>query len=863
MFETNPQPMFVFDFDTLAFLDVNDAALHQYYYTREEFLSMTLVDISPVEELLANTNQTGSQPHIHTSGSWWHLKKTGEIMHVELKSHPVNYSGKKAYHMQITDITERKKEWDSLKKSEEKYRNIFENMQDVFFMTDLEGVVYDVSPSVDRYLGFSRDQLIGSPVSDLYADSNERERMIKSLLENGKVWDYLVKFITRNDEIIHVSINASLIYDKEGKPDLIEGSLRDVTERINSYETLRSSEEKYRSFFENHSVVKLIFDPFTQKIIDANNAAARFYGLSREKLLQTKTSEILSGTPEERKILTDKTRALGYLQYETRHKCMDGSMKDVEVFASNIVLSGKEYIYMNVNDITSRKQEDQQTRLLIQVIEQCPVSIIITDKEGRIEYVNPKFTRVTGHSLNEIKGRNQWFLYSGKYSGETYTEMWEMVMAGNEWNGEFPVTRKNGEQYWENVNVSPVINEKGQITHVVILGEDITERHKLWENLITGKEKIEATDKLKTAFINNISNEVRTPLNGIVGFTEMLINTEFSIENKRNFINIIKESSSRLLSTVNSYMDISMILSGTTKVYRKKFHLNSLLEELKEEYSEKCQNKGIELIVQLPKTPADILLNTDQTIVHKIMSHLLCNAVKYTEKGVIEFGFRKSNHIPEFYVTDSGIGIESNMIISLFESYKPAQQNVGCNYENTGLGLPIARGLVELLGGEISVQAKKTGGSTFYFTLPAEVIATVIQKEEIRTKQALTPANPVILVAEDDDFNFKFIETVLNKAEFKVVRAETGVEAVNICYNNPDISLVLMDLKMPVMGGIEATRQIKHFLPDLPVIALTAFVSSENEQNAFLSGCEEYIKKPVDRAHLLASVGHILGEKVN
>ncbi len=868
MFEYNPQPMLVFDVKTHTILDVNNSALELYGYSKEQLLSMNLRDISPVEEMNSETKPVENQHQYHTSGNWWHLKKNGEVMHVEITSHLIDYKGHKARHMQVTDVTKRKKVWETLAASEEKYRTLFENTQDVFFQTDLEGILYEISPSVDQYLGYSRDELIGNPISNLYYDINEREMLVNSLLENGKVWDFVVRFRTRNDEIIHTSLNARLSYNAKGQPDMIEGSLRDITERIKTEEMLQRSEEKFHTLFENHSVVKLIFDPETQQIVDVNYSAARFYGFSKEALKQMKIAEITTAKPEDVLAQLKKIRTSGFQQYETQHCCNDGSLKDVEVFASKVVISGKDYIYTIVNDISTRKQAEQQTRLLTKSIEQSPVGIMVTDQHGRIEYVNPRFTKITGHSLQEIKEKKQWFLYSGKYSDITYSEMWETVLSGKDWTGELPVKRKNGEHYWENVSISPVKNEKRQITHVVTICEDITAKHKQWEELSQAKIKAEAADKLKASLINNISNEVRTPLNGIIGFADMLVNTEISKENKQSYIDIIKKSSTRLLNTVTSYIDISMILSGKTRTYTKQFNLSTLLADIKNEFIGNCKTKDIELTTQIPEAHTDILMNTDPDILHKIMTHLLCNAVKFTEKGRIDFGFRNRNNIPEFFVTDTGIGIENKKINSLFDYNTHSDASTTRSYETIGLGLPIARGLVELLGGEIFIETGKAKGSTVYFSLPAEIIVTTMskvkeKKEEIKTKHPLLTRNSVILVAEDDDYNYKFIETVLSRADFKVIRAENGVEAVNICYNNADVGLVLMDLKMPVMGGIEATRQIKNFLPDLPVIALTAFVSSDDEQEAFLSGCEEYIKKPVDRVHLLASVGDLLENKVN
>lgn len=867
MFAYNPQPMFVFDTESLAVLEANNAALELYGYTREEFLGLTLKELSPAEDNTSVMETTETQPAYHSSGNQWHVKKNGDIIHVEITSHLIDYNGLKASHMQITDITKRKKTWENLVASEEKYRTLFENAEDVFFQTDLEGILYEISPSVDQYLGYCRDELIGNPIFNLYYDLNERDLLIKVLLENNKVRDFDVRFRTRNDEIIYASMNAKLIFNSKGQPDMIEGSLRDITERIEADEILKKSEEKFHTLFEDNSIAKLIIDPDTQQIVDANYSAARFYGFSKEALKQMKVAEISTTKPEEVTVLLKKIRATGFQQYETQHCCNDGSLKDVEIFASKVEISGKEYIYTIVNDISYRKQTEQLSRLLNKSIEQSSVGIMITDQHGRIEYVNPKFTKITGHSLQEIKEKKQWFLYSGKYSDETYSEMWETILSGKDWNGELPAKRKNGEHYWENVNISPVKNEKRQITYVVTICEDISAKHKQWEVLTQDKVKAEAADRLKLSLINNISNEVRTPLNGIIGFADMLVNTDISKENKQSYIDIIKKSSTRLLNTVTSYIDISMILSGKTRVYAKQFHLNALLDEVSDEFVGTCKTKDIQLTIHKPETPDDILLNSDREILRKIMTHLLCNAVKFTEKGKVDFGFRKRNNIPEFFVTDTGIGIETKRINSLFEINAHSDTSTTRSHETIGLGLPIARGLVELLGGEILIETGKSKGSTVYFSLPEEVIVTNFSKEktkeEVKQKHPLLTKNSIILVAEDDDYNYKFIETVLRRADFKVIRAENGVEAVNICYNNSDVSLVLMDLKMPVMGGIEATKQIKNFLPNLPVIALTAFVSTEDEQEAFLCGCEEYIKKPVDRTHLLASVGDLLESKVN
>jgi PAS domain S-box-containing protein len=388
---------------------------------------------------------------------------------------------------------------------------------------------------------------------------------------------------------------------------------------------------------------------------------------------------------------------------------------------------------------------------------------------------------------------------------------------------------------------------------------DITGKRTMLEDLVLAKERAEANDKLKSAFISNISHEVRTPLNGIIGFSEMLMSPDVTSENKVIFSDIIRKSSTRLIRTITSYMDISMIVSGNLQVFKKHFALNPILGEIKDEFDEVCKSKGLELKVQRPAIPLDIQLNSDPEILRKIFTHLIENAVKFTNKGTIEFGYRKKNEYLEFYVDDSGIGVEEEKIRSIFGNFIKADSTLAQGNEGSGLGLSIANGMVKLLNGELTVESEILKGSTFYFTIPGNSIVREASSEKIVKLSPRLVTDPLILVAEDDEFNYKFIEIILKKSGFKVIRAENGIQAVSICKLNPHVNLVLMDLKMPVMGGIEATRKIKEFLPDMPVIALTACVSTTDEYEALLNGCDEFISKPVDREKLIELISKTLG----
>jgi PAS domain S-box-containing protein len=740
----------------------------------------------------------------------------------------------------------------AFKTSEEKYRTIFENVQDVFYQTDLEGTVKEISPSIKHFSEFKREEIIGHSVSELYLDFKDREQLLLMLTTKGEIRDYEIRMKTKIGKIKYGSINARLVKDEEGKPHHIDGAIRDITERIAVSKALGQSEEKFRNLFENHSAPNMIMNPRTFEIIDANHAAAQFYGWSIEELKNLKVQEInISPLPEIKRVIsTIHEEKLG--NFEFQHRLKNGQIKDVEVFASEIQIADENYIHVIIHDITNKKKTEQQNRLLSKAIEQSPVVVVITNPSGIIEYVNAQFTNLTGYSFEEVIGKNPRILKSGEQSNEYYKELWDTIMAGNEWTGELQNKKKNGDLFWESATITPLVDEHGNITHFVGIKEDITEKRKILQALVSAKEKAEASDKLKSAFINNISHEVRTPLNGIVGFSELLINPEISEEKKSLFNDIIKKSSSRLLNTITSYMDISLIASGNIEVHEKTFHLNPVFDEIYAEHEEKCNDKGLSLNIIRPSIPGDLQIKSDQELLRKTFSYLLDNAIKFTQKGSIEFGFRKKQEKLEFFVTDTGVGIESDILKTIFESFMQGDFSLTRGYEGSGLGLTIANGLVKLMGGVISVNSQVGSGSTFSFTIhESSIVHPPASTPYPNEREPRILSNPIVLVAEDDEFNYKFIEIVLKKENYIVLRAENGMEAVRSCREHPGINLVLMDMKMPIMGGLEATREIKKISPNLPIIALTAYVSSSDEYQAYLSGCDEFISKPINRTRLL------------
>jgi signal transduction histidine kinase len=392
----------------------------------------------------------------------------------------------------------------------------------------------------------------------------------------------------------------------------------------------------------------------------------------------------------------------------------------------------------------------------------------------------------------------------------------------------------------------------------VILDEKVKARtielEKKNQELLIAKDKAEASDRLKTAFINNISHEIRTPLNGILGFGQILAEFELSAEEKSEYLERLNFSSNRLINTVTNFIDISMLNSGTLDLNLKEFEVRPVVDQVLESFKKQCHNKEIELIAHLPTTESYPSIVSDKDLVSRCLFHLVDNAVKFTPDGHISVSTEVKNQHFYFKVADTGIGVLDEYKNQIFKSFMQENSALTRGYEGSGLGLSIVKGFVDLLGGLIGLDSEKEKGSVFYFSVPVAEQAQLPGEDELTITQQKPGGVYTILVAEDDEFNFFYINFILKLPSIKVIHALNGLQAVEYCKNLPEIDLVLMDLKMPEMDGFEATEIIKSMRNTLPVIAVTAFAGAEDKKHAFSAGCDEFITKPVKKELLMKTM---------
>jgi len=631
------------------------------------------------------------------------------------------------------DISEHKKAEDALKASEEKYRTIFENVQDVFYQINLSGIITEISPSIKIFIELSREKIIGTSVYNLYNKPEDRVLFLDAIMKNGKVRDYEIEFKTKTGKIKSVSVNASLIFDTEGKPSHIDGALRDITDH---------------------------------------------------------------------------------------------------------------------------KRAEEEISMLAYSLKSVSECVCITDMEDKILFGNESFLKTYGYNINELIGNQISIVRSKNNVQEIVQEILPATINGG-WKGELFNKRKDGSEFPIHLSTSVIKDKNGKSLGLIGVAKDVTEHKKAEKELIEAKNKAEESDRLKSAFLANMSHEIRTPMNGILGFAELLKEPMLSGEEQLEYIDIIEQSGNRMLNIINDIVSISKVESGQMEVSIKETNINEQIEYINTFFKPEAEKKGIKLHVKNSLHSKKTIIKSDREKIYAILTNLVKNALKFTHTGTIEFGFSPKTKGElselEFYVKDTGVGIKPEHKQIIFERFRQSNDSLNRNYEGAGLGLAISKAYVEMLGGRIWVESEEGKGSTFYFTIPVNtepeerIVVENIVKADVEESQM---KKLKILIVEDDESNLKFITVTVKTFCDKILKAKTGIEAVEACRNNPDIDLIFMDIKMPEMDGYEATRKIRQFNTEVIIIAQTAFALTGDREKAFAAGCNDYISKPIRKDKL-------------
>lgn len=1041
-------------------IDVNQALLDMSGYMKNDLLGKSIFSFLGGDKAKKAIEQSISQTSVEPFVVNINLKNK-EIAFVQIEAREISYNGKSVRIAGLRNVSKQYQLEQSINEAREKMNNLMDHLPGMAY-TCLNNENWDMefmSQGCVKLTGFRPEdfitaqpltyndiihdddkQYVWDTISNATAKNLPFELEYRIITKEGVekwVWERGRQIIV-NDKIVLEGFTSDITQWKQAERELIEAKI-----------LAEENEQKFVSFMNFLPGSAYIKDDqsnflFVNRFMEKNLNAADWIGQNSKKVISPAN---LNRVIEDDKI----TFVQGRHKFEEQIEVADRGTRDFLTYQFTINKKNKLPQLGGISiDISDRKKLESRNTMLSKAIASSPVSVVITNAEGEIEYVNPFFEEKTGYKLDEVKGKNPRILKSDKQSNEFYKNLWDTISAGKTWAGEFHNKRKNGELFWEQSSISPVINTDGQIVQYVAIKEDVTEikrtlneleiakerterknkkiveqkneiqfhnerleslfrisnlstnstqelldfalheaitltkskigyiyfyneetkqftlntwsneettehsilnaqttyeldetgfwgdavrqrksiifnnndsnnprikeilgshvtlntlltipifsdnkivavagvanksnyydqsdvrqltllmdnvwkiseRISLMANLQAAKDRAEESDRLKSAFLANMSHEIRTPMNGILGFTDLLKEPELSGEQQQAFIEIIQKSGERMLNTIGDIINISKIESGSEEVRPVDLNLTAFLNDIRLFFLPETNSKGLELNLVTDKSNSSVILFTDPDKLNSILTNLIKNAIKFTHKGNITFGyFYKENSI-EFYVRDTGMGIPENRQKAIFERFVQADIADSRVFEGSGLGLSISKSYTEMLNGTILLESEEGIGTSFVITLPLNNQHNLQQPTIVEFGGPSVPVDKKlkILIAEDDEVSVSLLKLYIKKIANEIIIAANGREAIELARNHPDIDLILMDIKMPEIDGFEATEKIREFNPGIKIIAQTAFALPDDNRKAFEVGCNDFLTKPIPKKALLEAINNL------
>ena len=805
LFDTAHDAILIISTDGEIVLDVNQQACNLYGYSREEFLgsSMMKLSINPEfgDEQLKETKRVKRSHQFETIQK----KKDGTIVYLEIIASILNYKGQDAILSINHDLTQHKESEKAVQESERKYRFLAENSIDIIWTADANLVFTYISPSIEALTGYKPEEWIGTNIrSHIKKEEFDLvKHKMKEELEKPKSNYSLIletKLIDVNNLEIEVEIMGSALHDDKFNLLGFQGSTRSITERKKS-ERIQSA------------------------IYNISNAANTSDNLQKFILhIKNELSSIIDTCNFYVALYNDITDVFN-LPYMTDEKLTTESFPADKTLTKYVLNTQKPLLATTKVIKELEKNED----------------VVSGGADSEVWLGVPLIINKKAIGVLAVQSYDDKNAYN-----ESDLKMLEFVSV----QISSSIHRKQIDQDLHKQNQEyEILNEE--------LIDSVSEIKKINHELGKAKEKAEESDRLKSAFLANMSHEIRTPMNGILGFTSLLSKPGLSGSIQNKYINIIQKSGYRMLHTVNDLMDISMIESGQVKTQNIKTDINETCNSLFAFFEPEANKKDLKLSLTKVLEDHETIIFTDSEKFYAILTNLIKNSIKYTHEGTIEVSCCKKKDMLEFQVKDTGIGIPPERQEAVFDRFVQADIEDKEVYEGSGLGLAISKAYVEMLGGKIWLNSIPGRGSNFFFTIPyisaQEKPINTNNDKETDTSLEL-PSNLTILIAEDEIFAYEYLTLVLKKYNPKIIHVNTGLDAIEVFKQNPDIDLILMDIKMPVLDGYEATKKIRKFNEEVIIIAQTAYAQSSDYSKAIQSGCNDYISKPIDVEDLIVKI---------
>ncbi|MDP4278121.1 MAG: PAS domain S-box protein, partial [Bacteroidota bacterium] len=700
--------IYVFDAVTLKFEYLNQSALHNLGYTLDELKDETPILIKPEFteasfRMLIEPLMSGSQEYLVFDTI--HRRKDGSDYFVEVHLQLYLQENKKVLFAVVNDMTERRQSDSALKKSHELVETMVNNLRGVVFRceNDDNWTMKYISSGINELSGYTAEEFIENSTRTYSSIIEPADRSmvaceIKKNISRKEPYTVEYRIRTVTGEQKWVWERGRGVFEKD-QLIALEGFISDITELKQTEEALIKSKKEFQSYFDYSSAGLTVTAP-DSKWIEVNQRLCRMLGYTKEELTGKSwldfsvQDDIDTNMDLFNQALEGK---IDYYELEKRFIRKDGNVIDVSL--STVCQRNDDgtvnHFLTSLNDVTERKKSEKLNRTLGKAIEQSPDSIVITNAEGKIEFVNAQYIAFMQYSLEEVKGEMPHIFQKKNVSAELYDLMWKTLHAGKVFRCEnFLNRKKDGTSFFENIIVSPLIDTNGAISNYILTLKDVTEKKRIMDDLIAAKDKAEESDRLKTAFLHNISHEIRTPMNAIVGFSELLDSPDISPERKQFFVETIIQNSHQLLSIINDIVSVATIEAGQIKFNENQINLNQVLQFLYKQFILQAKEKAIALNYRASLSDTEANVTTDGTKLTEILTNLIGNALKFTKYGSVTYGYNVTNDFLEFYVEDTGIGIPAEMYDEIFKRFRQVETSSTRKFGGSGLGLSISKAYV-------------------------------------------------------------------------------------------------------------------------------------------------------------------------
>ena len=763
---------------------------------------------------------------------------------------------KKRSVVSMTDVTERKRAEAAVLRAEQHYSALFDGAPVMYVLTRNEGgvpLIAECNRLFLSLLGYTREEAVGRPLADLYTHESRR-----ALLEGGYQRALEGHFaseerqlVARDGRIVETLLQTMPEIDEQGK---VVGTLAmfvDLTEMRAAQEEIKASEARYRALFENKHTVMLVIDPESGAIVDANPAAEHFYGWSREELTRRKIFDINTLSPEEIRTRLAQAGSRPRSEFIFQHRLSDGGTRDVEVFAGPIWIGSKKLLFSVINDISRRRQAEAKNKLLLQAVEQANDVVVVTDKDGTIQYVNPAFEKASGYAKDAAAGQNMRILKSGKQDEAFYRELWETISSGDIWRGRVVNKRRDGSLYTEEATISPVFDDAGAIVSYFAVKRDITEALRLEDEKRMLAEQLQHAQKMDAIgrLSGGVAHDFNNMLNVILGYGELVLEKLHQGDPLRQDVEQIVRAGKRSQELTRQLLAFSRKQPLQPEI----IDINALLISL-----EKMLRRliGADIDLKFSLSHDALRIKADPGQIEQVIINLAVNArdaMPHGGKLIIETvcaeldDLYAQNHVGAvageyvlIAVSDTGCGMDKETLSKAFEPFFTTKEKG----KGTGLGLATTFGIIKQSGGNILIYSEPEQGTTFKIYLPAAHAEPEL-KTDFPTGTYRRDAGLQILVVEDEDLLRGLFDAILTSLGHHVAVAANGGEALLLVEEKgmtPD--LVIADVVMPGMSGAVLSERLRRSRPKLKMLFMSGYTESAVAQRGVLDSATHFIQKP-------------------